>query len=146
MSTQLHMAAQHPDIQVKARLQCETEESLEVFSTLCDDMRALLQIPTITSLSLPPSMFRRANDGNRFLPILAQELPKRHHVVAVEELDLDGSNFLELPAEEVEHLFRSIFSLPHLSQLILKMIHCVVSFQHYKLIHRLWTEYSSGEL
>ena len=49
----LHMAAQHPDIQVKClsiQLQCGIEE---VLSTLHDDMRALLQIPTLTRLSLP---------------------------------------------------------------------------------------------
>ena len=141
----LHMAAQHPDIQVKSlsiRLRCETKE---VFPTLRDDMRALLQIPTLTNLSLPP-LPRHGNTGNRFLPILAQELPKRHHLAAIKELDLGRSNFLELPAEEVEHLFRSIFSLPHLSQLTLKMNYCVVSIHHYKLIHRLWTKYSSGEL
>ena len=143
----LHMAAQHPDIQVKALsicLQCGAEETEEVFPTLRGDMRALLQIPTLTSLSLPSSMFVRHT--NRFLPILAQELPKRHHLAAIEELDLGRSNFLELPAEEVEHLFQSIFSLPHLSQLTLTMNYCIVSFHHYKLIHRLWTEYSSGEL
>ena len=133
----LHMAAQHPDIQVKAlsiRLRPGTEE---VFATL--------QIPSLTNLSLPhaPSY---ANPGNRFLPILAQELPKRHHLASIEELDLGRNNFLELPAEEVEHLFQSIFLLPHLSQLTLKMNYCVLSIQHYKLIHRLWTEYSSGEL
>ena len=146
----LHMAAQHPDIQVKALsicLQCGAEETEEVFPTLRDDMRALLQIPTLTSLRLPSGMFvRHTNIGNRFLPILAQELPKRRHLAAIEELDMGRSNFLELPAEEVEHLFQSIFSLPHLSQLTLKMNHCVVSFHHYKLIHRLWTEYSSGDL
>ena len=138
----LHMAAQHPDIQVKAlsiQLQSGTDPSLH------DDMRALLQIPTLTKLSLP-STVRLTNPGNTFLPILAQELPKRHHLTAIEELDLGKSNFLELPAKEVEHLFQSIFSLPHLSELTLKMDHCVVSIQHYKLIHRLWTECSSGEL
>ena len=141
----LHMAAQHPDIQVKTlsiRLRCGTEK---ILPTLRVDMRALLQIPTLTNLSLPP-VPRHTNPGNRFLPILAQELPKRHHLAAIEELDLGRSNFLELPAEEVEHLFQSIFSLPHLSQLALKMNYCVVSSRHYKLIHRLWTEYSSGEL
>ena len=141
----LHMAAQHPDIQVKAlsiRLRPGTEE---VFATLCDDARALLHIPTLTKLSLPPTP-GLSNPGNKFLPILAHELPKRHHLSTIEELDLGRSNFLELPAEEVEHLFQSIFSLPHLCQLTLKMDHCVLSIQHYKLIHRLWTEYSSGEL
>ena len=138
----LHMAAQHPDIQVKAlsiQLQSGTDPSLH------DDMRTLLQIPTLTKLSLP-STVRLTNPGNTFLPILAQELPKRHHLTAIEELDLGKSNFLELTVEEVEHLFQSIFSLPHLSQLTLKMDCCVVSIQHYKLIHRLWTECSSGEL
>ena len=138
----LHMAAQHPDIQVKSlsiQLRSGTEE---IFPSLHDDMRALLQIPTRTKLSLS----RLTNPGSRFLPILAQELPKRHHLTVIEELDLSQSNFLELPAEEVEHLFQSIFSLRHLSQLTLKMDCCVVSIQHYKLIHRLWTEYSSGEL
>ena len=138
----LHMAAQHPDIQVKSlsiRLQCGIEE---VLPTLHNDMGALLQIPTLTSLSLP-LMPRHA--GNSFLPILAQELPKRRHLAAIKKLDLGRSNFLELPAEEVEHLFRSIFSLPHLSQLTLKLTYSVVNFHHYKLIHRLWTEYSSGE-
>ena len=137
----LHMAAQHPDIQVKTlsiRLQCGIEK---VLATLHDDMRALLQIPTLKNLSLP----RTPRPENSFLPILAQELPKRHHLVAIEELDLGRSNFLELPAEEVEHLFQSIFSLPHLSQLTLKLTYSVVSFHHYKLIHRLWTEHSSGE-
>ena len=123
------MAAQHPDIQVKAliiRLQCETEE-IHVFPTLRDDMRALLQIPTLTNLSLPPMAKQTHvnymyNTGNRFLPVLAQELPKRHRLAAIEELELGGSNFLELPAEEVEHLFQSIFSLPHLSQLTLIIV------------------------
>ena len=146
----LHMAAQHPDIKVKALsicLQCGAEETEEVFPTLRDDMRALLRIPTLTSLRLPSSMFvRHTNIGNIFLPILAQELPKQHHLAAIEELDLGRSNFLELPAEEVEHLFQNIFSLPHLSQLTLTMNDCIVSFHHYKLIHRLWTEYSSGDL
>ena len=140
----LHMAAQHPDIQVKTlsiRLQNGIVEDL-VFTTLHDDMRALLQIPTLTNLSLPPTPLRTI-PGNRFLPILAHELPKRATIF--EELDLGRSNFLELPAEEVEHLFQSIFSLPHLSQLTLKLTYSVVSFHHYKLIHRLWTEYSSGE-
>ena len=140
----LHMAAQHPDIQVKTlsiRLQCGIKE---VLPTLHDDMRALLQIPTLTNLSLPP-MHSHTIPGTSFLPILAQELPKRHHLAAIEELDLGRSNFLELPAEEIEHLFQSIFSLPHLSQLTLKMNYCVVNIHHYKLIHRLWTEHSSGE-
>ena len=140
----IHMAAQHPDIQVKKlsiRLACAIEK---VLPTLRDDMRALLQIPTLTSLSLP-LMSIITNPGNSFLLILAQELPKCHHLAALEELNLGMSNFLELPAEEVEHLFQSIFSLPRLNQLTLKMASCVVSFHHYKLIHRLWTEYSSGE-
>ena len=113
-------------------------------------MRALLQISGLRlqiKLSLPPGPMPRLSDtGHRFLPILAQELPKRHHLTVIEELDLGQSNFLELPAEEVEHLFQSIFSLPYLSQLTLKMNYCVLSIQRYKLIHRLWTEYSSGEL
>ena len=66
-------------------------------------------------------------------------------MAAIKELDLGRSNFLELPAKEVEHLLQSIFSLPHLSQLTLKLTYSVVSFHHYKLIHHLWTEYSSGE-
>ena len=143
----LHMAAQHSNIQVKTlniQVQIEVKEDL-VFSTLRDDMRALLQIPTLTNLSLPPLPLDYTCPGNTFLPILAQELPKRHHLAAIEELDLGRSNFLELPAEEVEHLFQSIFSLPHLSPLVLKLTESVVSFHHYKLIHRLWTEYSSGE-
>ena len=142
----IHMAAQHPDIRVKTlsiRLRCRIEE---VLPTLHDDMRALLQIPTLTNLSLRPMTSHAYGiASNIFLPILAQELPKRHHLAAIEELDLGRSNFLELPAEEVEHLFQSIFSLPHLSQLTLRMNYCVMSFHHYKLIHRLWTEYSSGE-
>ena len=118
-----------------------------MFATLCDDARALLHIPTLAKLSLPPTRTPGlSNPGNKFLPILAHELPKRHHLVAIEELDLGRSNFLELPVEEVEHLFQSIFSLPRLSQLTLKMDRCVLSIQHYKLIHRLWTEHSSGEL
>ena len=140
----LHMAAQHSNIQVKTlhiRLQCEAEE---VFPTVHDDMKALLQIPTLTNLSLP-LMLRHTDIGIIFLPILARELPKRRHLAAIEELDLGSRNFLELTTEEVEHLFRSIFSLPHLSLLTLKMNHCVLSIHHYKLIHRLWSEYSSGE-
>ena len=99
----LHMAAQHPDIRVKSlsiRLQCGIEE---VLPTLHDDMRALLQIPTLTNLSLPPTPLHTV-PGNGFLPILAQELPKRHHLAPIEELKLGRSNFLELPAKEVEHL------------------------------------------
>ena len=141
----LNMAAQHPDILVKSlsiRLQNGIEE---VFPTLHDDMRALLLIPTLTSLSLPPDVNHHIS-GISFLPtILAQELPKRRHLAAIEDMDLGRSNFLELPVNEVEKLFQSIFSLPHLSQLTLKLTHCLVSFCHYKLIHRLWTEYSSGE-
>jgi len=63
----------------------------------------------------------------------------------MQELDLGRSNFLELPAEEVEHLFQIIFSLPELSQLTLKLAYSVLSLQQYKLIHRLWTAYGSGE-
>ena len=144
----LHMAAQHPDIQVKTLSIQLLYGTKELLPTLHDDMRALLHIPTLTNLSLP-LLSRHAMPstipGNGFLPILAQELPKHRHLAAIEELDLGRSSFLELPAEEVEHLFQSIFSLPHLSQLTLKMDYCVVSFHHYKLIHRLWTEYSSGE-
>ena len=138
----LHMGAQHPDIQVKSL--SILLRYAAVLPTLHEDMRALLQIPTLTSLSLPPD-FNYGVSGNSFLPILARELPRRHHLAAIEELDLGRSNFLELPAEEVEHLFQSIFSLPNLSQLTLRMNHCAVSIHHYKLIHRLWTKYSSGE-
>ena len=145
----IHMAAQHPDIRVKTlsiRLPYNGIREDVVLPTLRDDMRALFQIPTLANFSLPPMpSYTASNPGNSFLPILAEELPMRHHLAAIEELDLGRSNFLELPAEEVEHLFQSIFSLPHLSQLTLKLTYCVVSFHHYKLIHRLWTEYSSGE-
>ena len=144
----LHMAAQHPDIQVKTLSIQLLYGIKQLLPTLRDDMRAILQIPTLANLNLP-LLSKHAMPcnipGNTFLPILAQELPKRHHLAAIEELDLGRSNFLELPAEEVEHLFQSIFSLPHLSQLTLRMNYCVVSIHHYKLIHRLWTEYSSGE-
>ena len=139
----LHMAAQHPDIQVKTlsiRCRYGTEKA---FPTLRDDMRVLLQMPTLINLSLPP--LQDAFPVDRFVPILAQELPKRHHLAAIEELDLGTINFQKLPAEEVEHLFQSIFSLPHLNQLTLSVTHSISSFHHYKLIHRLWTKYSSGE-
>ena len=145
----LHMAAQHPNIQVRAvsiqlHVQNGVKEDL-LFTTLRDDMKALLQIPTLTNLSLPVvPPYNNTCPGNTFLPILAQEFSK-HHLAAIEELDLGRSNFLELPAEEVEHLFQSIFSLPHLSRLVLKLTDSVVSFHHYKLIHCLWTEHSSGE-
>ena len=143
----LHMAAQHPDIQVKTlRIWLRSGRDIpKLVLTLHDDMRALLQIPTLTNLYLPSRPINDVNPGNIFLSILAQELPKRHHLAAIEELDLGRSNFLELPAEEIEILFQSIFSLPRLSQLTLNLMCSVVSLQHYKLIHRLWTEHSSGE-
>ena len=144
----LHMAAQHPDIQVKTLniwSMCGIEK-IHVYQTLHDDMKALLQIPTLTDLSLPSRCnFACRTPGNKFLPIIAQILPKCH-LAAIEELDLGESNFLELPSDEMKHFFQSIFSLPRLSWLTLNMTNCVVSFHHYKLINHLWTQHSSGKL
>ena len=63
----------------------------------------------------------------------------------MQELDLGRTNFLELPTEEVAYLFQTIFSLPQLSQLTLKLTYSIVNLQHYEMIHCLWAMYGSGE-
>ena len=107
-----------------------------------DDLKSLLQIPTLTRLSLPV-LPTGLNPGNLFLPTVAREL--QTHPSLMQELDLGRTNFLELPTEEVTYLFQTIFSLPQLSQLTLKLAYSVLSLQHYEMIHRLWAMYGSGE-
>ena len=43
------------------------------------------------------------------------------------------------------YLFQTIFFLPQLSQLTLKLAYSVVSLQHYEMIHHLWAMYGFGE-
>ena len=102
----------------------------------------LLQIPTLTRLSLPV-LPTGLNPGNLFLPTIAREL--QTHPRLMQELDLGRTNFLELHTEEVAYLFQTIFSLPQLSQLILKLAYSIVSLQHYEMMHHLWAIYGSGE-
>ena len=141
----IHMAAHHPDLLVRSLyfyVRCPAIPN-EEFVTLKEDMVALLQMPTLTKLTLPEN---RHNPCNFFLRNLAQALLRRRNLPALQELDLGWINLLELSTEEVEHLFRTIFSLPQLSQLTLKQASSsIMSFQHYKLIRRLWTECGSGE-
>ena len=140
----LHMAAQHPDLHMrslKIRLRF-SDPSMADCTTFEDDLKALLQVPTLSGLILPV-LPTALNPGNIFLPTIAREL--HTHPRPMQELDLGRSNFLELPAEDVEHLFQTIFSLPGLSQLTLKLAYSVLSLQHCKLVSRLWTAYGSGE-
>ena len=104
-----------------------------------DDLKSLLQISTLMSLSLSvlPSGL---NPGNLFLPTVAREL--QAHPRLMQELDLGRTNFLELPTEQETYLFQTVFSLPQLSQLTLKLAYSVVSLE---MIHRLWAMYGSGE-
>ena len=103
------MAAQHPDLHMrslKIRIRC-----LEVVGAdsamFEDDLKSLLQIPTLTRLSLPV-LPTGLNPGNLFLPTVAREL--QTHPRLMQELDLGRTNFLELPTEEVAYLFQTIFS------------------------------------
>ena len=104
-----------------------------------DDLKSLLQISTLMSLSLSvlPSGL---NPGNLFLPTVAREL--QAHPSLMQELDLGRTNFLELPTEQETYLFQTVFSLPQLSQLTLKLAYSVVSLE---MIHHLWAMYGSGE-
>ena len=78
----LHMAAQHPDLHVrslKIRIRC-----LEVVGAdsamFKDDLKSLLQIPTLTRLSLPV-LPTSLNPGNLFLPTVARELQAHPHLI-----------------------------------------------------------------
>ena len=137
----LHMAAQHPDLHMRSlKIQIRCLEVVGADSAMFeDDLKSLLQISTLVSLSLSvlPSGL---NPGNLFLPTVARELQAHHHLM--QELDLGRTNFLELPTEQETYLFQTVFSLPQLSQLTLKLAYSVVSLE---MIHHLWAMYGSGE-
>ena len=107
-NSQLHSAALHPDLQV-TNLRIEIGDDLP--ATACDDMRVLLQMPTLRKLIITGEY------SSVSVPPLTQGLKEQAKIGSLRFLKFDTDTEVWCGKHEFVELFDVVFSLSQLSDL-----------------------------